>query len=328
MSCVLCHCVIEKSNERYLINGKGQLDVRSVILELPFTVNICSSHVCKSCFGKLKKRKSLQKQQEELLKDLEKLASSCLKRTEAPVSLTTVESVPGVKKQRVVFPTSSISPVRTTSFHANSSIPQLSPPSLSSAAQQLQRSTPTSFHFTSTPRKTPNTPRPSSTPAETSVTLKVQWPSETRERRLPKDLESLGKMLLRGTYKQVARAAWQNPELRKELQHLALKQIDKECNGLCSKKEPSCLRSPFKDDLLNFSFEKLNDELVKRAPFTNSILRAACVNRRNASKREEWVPTVGMAAAVLLRNRSTRLNAVQLMLSIFLYHSSWSVCII
>ena len=49
------------------------------------------------------------------------------------------------------------------------------------------------------------------------------------------------------------------------------------------------------------------------------------MNRRNYHIRGEWVPTVDMAASNLLRNRSSRMNAVQLMLSIFLYHSSWSV---
>ena len=132
-------------------------------------------------------------------------------------------------------------------------------------------------------------------------------------------------MLVRGTYKQIARASWQNPKLRKELQVLALKNIDKECHELCSRKRPSCLRSPSKEQLQSFSFEKFNNELENRAPFMKAILHAACVNNRNASRPNEWMPTICMAAAVLLRNRSSRLNAVQLLLSIFLYHSSWTV---
>jgi hypothetical protein len=106
-----------------------------------------------------------------------------------------------------------------------------------------------------------------------------------------------------------------------------MKSVDSECNGLCSMKQPSCLRSPNKDQLLDFSLEKVVEELEERAPFTYGILRAACVNKRNSERRHEWVPSVGMAGAILLRNRSTRLNAVQLLLSILLYHSSWTVCI-
>ena len=40
------------------------------------------------------------------------------------------------------------------------------------------------------------------------VSIKVTWPSKDAERKLPEDLESLGKMLARGTYKQIANAAW------------------------------------------------------------------------------------------------------------------------
>ena len=105
-----------------------------------------------------------------------------------------------------------------------------------------------------------------------------------------------------------------------------MKHIDSECSSLCSKKQPSCLQSPSKDQLLEFSFENLEKELYQRAPFTHAILQTACVNRRNADKRNEWIPSVGMAAAVLLRSKSTRMNAVQLLLNIFLYHSSWTVC--
>ena len=191
--------------------------------------------------------------------------------------------------------------------------------------------------FTSTPKKQPlhpkrqlekelaEQPRQQTSSSTISVSVKVQWPSETRERFLNKDLESLGKMLVRGTYKQIARASWQNPKLRKELQVLALKDIDKECHELCSRKRPSCLRSPSKEQLQSFSFEKFNNELENRAPFMKAILHAACVNNRNAPRPNEWMPTICMAAAVLLRNRSSPLNAVQLLLSIFLYHSSWTV---
>ena len=132
-------------------------------------------------------------------------------------------------------------------------------------------------------------------------------------------------MLVRGTYIQIANAAWKRAALGKQLQILELKLIDSECNGLCSTKQPSCLRSPDKNKLLDFSFEKFNEELTERAPFTHAMLETACVNRRNYNIRGEWVSTVGIAASILLRNRSCRMNAVQLMLSIFLYHLSWSV---
>jgi len=46
--------------------------------------------------------------------------------------------------------------------------------------------------------------------------IKVKWLSKDAERKLPKDLEPLSELLARGTYKQIANAAWQNKSLKKE----------------------------------------------------------------------------------------------------------------
>lgn len=64
---------------------------------------------------------------------------------------------------------------------------------------------------------------------------------------------------------------------------------------MCSKKEPSCVRSPDKKKLLNFTFEKFNDELSSKAPFLHAVLRVSSVNRR---KDSVWQQSVGMAAAI------------------------------
>ena len=68
-------------------------------------------------------------------------------------------------------------------------------------------------------------------------------------RILPDDLSSLGKMMCRGTYVQIARAAWQNPKVREQLISLFLKEIDKKCSGLSSSKDPSILRLTSKQDI-------------------------------------------------------------------------------
>ena len=70
------------------------------------------------------------------------------------------------------------------------------------------------------------------------VSIKVKWPSKDTERKLPEGLESLGKMLARGTFKQIAHAAWKNPPIRSELVELMAKEVEKETSHLCSKKEP------------------------------------------------------------------------------------------
>jgi hypothetical protein len=68
---------------------------------------------------------------------------------------------------------------------------------------------------------------------DVDVCVKIKWPSKDRERKLPEDLEYLGKMLARGTYKQIATAAWKNASIKKELTELMACDIGKECNKLC-----------------------------------------------------------------------------------------------
>ena len=338
MSCTVCHQRILAATQRYLIDGKkGQLNVRELLSNLPFSVTICSAHVCKTCLQKLKKRQVLKGKENELLEEIKTLTSSCGQHSQGENLASIINSnsdntdcaqadnnadEPDVwsKRFRADFSSSPIpvSPIRTTTAV---NIPSTDPNAPLHSTPRKRPLNPCDLLQTEVPEQPTQQQTSSST---IPVSLKVQWPSETRERVLNKDLESLGKMLVRGTYKQIARASWQNPKIRKELQILALKDIDKECHELCSRKRPSCLRSPSKEQLHSFSFEKLNNELEKRAPFMRAILHIACVNNRNACRQDEWMPTICMAAAVLLRNRSSRLNAVQLLLSIFLYHSSWT----
>ena len=89
-------------------------------------------------------------------------------------------------------------------------------------------------------------------------------------------------------------------------------------------KNQSCLRSPDKDKMLDFSFEKQKAELETRAQLLLSVLVAAG-SRRTERDEKDWIPAVGMAASILLRNRSAYMNTIQLLLGIFLYHFNWVV---
>jgi hypothetical protein len=174
------------------------------------------------------------------------------------------------------------------------------------------------------PSQTPPQLQDKEESSKTFVSVKVTWPSRTSQKELQPDLESLGKMLVRGTYKQIANAAWKNKHIRKHLVVNVMKDIGNECIGLCSKSNPSCLRSPTKEKLLDFSFAKQKAELQNRAPLLMSVLVAAasCKTKRD---EKDFIPALGVASAVLLRNRSPYMNAVQIMLGMFLYHSNWTV---
>ena len=114
----------------------------------------------------------------------------------------------------------------------------------------------------------------------------------------------------------------------KELTGLVLKDLEKECSHLCSKKDPSCLRKMSKDDMLSFSMEKLTVEFKDRAPLFHSILSAAVVDRKSKAKNpspQADFGAIGMAAAVCLCHRSQYTTALQLLITDFLYHSNWLV---
>lgn len=55
---------------------------------------------------------------------------------------------------------------------------------------------------------------------------------------------------------------------------LVRKEVERECAHLCSK-NLSCLRNTDKEDMLNFSMEKLCSEVEDRAPMLHTVLSAA-----------------------------------------------------
>ena len=320
--CLLCLSVIVKINEKHRVEGKGAFKVIPELESFPFKVDRVSPFVCSGCVKKLKKRRNLITQIEsidEFYRYIQDKSSHSLKRT-SDISLDSA----GIKIHRGNEGERSPS-TSTEASKQQSSIPRCSSPVRSNHSSD------------NTPPPLPVSPIKSreESPKSASVCVKVEWPSKNAERKLPSDLESLGKMLVRGTYKQIANAAWKNLNIKKELKLLILKEINRECSGLCSRKNPSCLRSPDKESILKFSMENLNKELKERAPMTLSVLVAASVNPHSRSVANKnglnmetfWSPAVGMAAAVCLKNRSRFMNALQLLITIFNYHSGWQVCI-
>ena len=69
---------------------------------------------------------------------------------------------------------------------------------------QVSTSTPLlEFNRVGLPRELAVSPTKTGVKKSTNVTVKVNWPSKESSRKLPDDLEPLGKMLLRRTYKQM-----------------------------------------------------------------------------------------------------------------------------
>ena len=163
------------------------------------------------------------------------------------------------------------------------------------------------------------------------VTIQIHWPSKVRQKELDKDISSLGKMLCRGTYKQIARAAWRCKKLQQHFLEEIARQIHNECSAMCkgeTKKklkvrELSCLRKTDKENIANFSFEQLEKELKERAPLFQLVLKTASLRVEDRSKSS--MLSIGAAAAVCLKNRSRNMIAFQLVLAIITHISGFSV---
>jgi len=57
--CVLCFSTILKNNDRNLVKSRSEFKVQEEILSLQFIVHETSPYICRSCVGKLRKRRGL-----------------------------------------------------------------------------------------------------------------------------------------------------------------------------------------------------------------------------------------------------------------------------
>ncbi len=108
--------------------------------------------------------------------------------------------------------------------------------------------------------------------------------------------------------------------LKNALIFVFTKEVQKECTALCSKKVPSSLRQTSKESMLEFSLSKFEKELEEKAPLLRAILKAASLPRLKDANESKWLLAATMAAAVLLKNRSPYMTAVQLLITVIIQH--------
>ena len=88
----------------------------------------------------------------------------------------------------------------------------------------------------------------------------------------------------------------------------------------------SILKKTTKQDMLLFSFEKLDSEMQESWPLFRSVLMTACSRRSNARKQDlYWQAAVCTTGSVCLKNRSQRMTALQLYISLIVNNSSYTV---
>jgi hypothetical protein len=346
LECIVCQVIIQKKGDVNLVHGKREIDAGFEIGNLSFVVQPLSLHICRSCLNLIKQRSNLKKKLEEAgnkllvgYQEKARIKGFAVKMKEsAKRSLRFNEDLSCNTLGPSHFtPNDNLTPAcaRTAKSIPSSTFtfPISLIPIAVVPAQPLASSTPVSQPLPSAdvpamPVAQPLPIPPGNAPAvpATNVTVEVRWESGTKRRILPADLCSLGKMLCRGTYTQIARAAWRNEKLREQLVLLFLKEIDNECTGMCSLRRPSLLRKTAKEDILKFSLTAYEEELKARMPLFRSVLLAASV-RKNKKKNSDpfWMPAVCMASAICLKNRSAYMTAMQLLNTIFIQHSGLMV---
>ena len=130
---------------------------------------------------------------------------------------------------------------------------------------------------------------------------------------LGEDLQTLGKALARkGTYKQIADAAFRCPSQKNCLIKKTLEALCREC--------PSLLRKSGSDDMENFSLQKMSKEWKERGPlFFSFLMTCATVKEKGC----DWTPAAVVASSTLLKSRNMHMNATASLISVMIRQSGF-----
>ena len=132
---------------------------------------------------------------------------------------------------------------------------------------------------------------------------------------LPQDLHRLGKALARGSgYKSIADAVMDSAALRKAVEDRLCSDVNIECKRLCSKANPTLLRTATKDSVLNFSWRAIGQEIREKSPLFYRLLLASAdpksLSKSSDPETTERYPGICTAAAVLLKNRDKGISTI------------------
>ena len=142
---------------------------------------------------------------------------------------------------------------------------------------------------------------------------------KTRTYIIPSSCKKLVKCIRYRRYPYVARTILQIPKLKDATLAEVVKVIQAECHCLCRlNPTPSELRYlPNAKKLAEFKWDKVMDELSKKAPTLSVILKAAAEQKHGRQKATPGV--IGMAAALLMNSRNKQMSRAQAVNSIVLF---------
>lgn len=126
----------------------------------------------------------------------------------------------------------------------------------------------------------------------------------------------MGKSIARGSKKKLIDQCYDDPDTR----HIMLRKIGKimkkEVKLICSEKTASVLRSESYDDIKNFTWDKLIQEMRVHTPVLTDIL-CSCTSTKNPSSNRMAI--VGLCGSVLFRHRCSRMSLLQKVIMLILY---------
>ena len=97
-----------------------------------------------------------------------------------------------------------------------------------------------------------------------------------------------------------------NEALKKYIVEKVLQLMTLQLNGLCSRRQPSMLRTNTKEGITQFDFKKLCFECKERAPiFYAFLMTCASTKKQN---NPDWLPSVSVAGSILLKQRNPHMN--------------------
>ena len=134
--------------------------------------------------------------------------------------------------------------------------------------------------------------------------------------------------LVNGAANTFAKKALSLPKLRHAITEEVKRLVKKECKSLCTTlpEKRSILRDTRPAHLTTFSWQNIITKLSFRAPMLHAVLSATVERRSHDQTR--IAPRVGMAVAILMRERNQFMCAAQTLVSIVLHasHAGKMVC--
>ena len=326
--CRLCAIELESQIDFNLVNGSGEFRPIDAISQLPFTIENKSPYVCRTCKSKLKSyvqsKEKTRKIEEELRFNYNK-SGSATSTTNSTKNVNEKESRTCSKESQTNLSFSHDKNNETVAYvHVcwpSGDRSRKLPSDLTKMAIYLLR-----------------------TQNKNVATFAFKHPLmriallELIEKQVHKECQEMCREYIKvpGIDQSDNSDAQGTPKSRRDLFRASQKRKADDHNQAASTKKfvkrdvRSVFKKTTKDDLMKFTFQKANEELQERCPLFWLVLNAASRphNKNKVNNDVSHSTAIVTAASVCLKNRSQRMTAVQLLISLIINHSSYTVSII